>query len=182
MSMCSTYNYNIAGSGSGSGAFMGTIGTRETAAGSVDAEVINANSNGQFWTGTTSQQLNTITNWTTNPVGATDACNDGAYSGQVCGMRIDNNNECIIPTGFREICHIIHAYNALHGIANQEGDSGGPVIRIISGKFYAAGVVSASTTADTTRCLYNTPDTCFWDIYYSAMNSTLSALGASINT
>lgn len=105
---------------------------------------------------------------------------DGAYSGETFpALTINKVNVCITPTGFREECDLVHAVTTQASeVANQEGDSGGPIIRVISGNTEAAGIVSAYTSALTTPCVYNKPDTCFTAVYYSDIGSALSQLHA----
>jgi hypothetical protein len=168
-------------SGKGSGDFIGYVGTILTASSDTDAEVINASSTGKVYTGGPySSTLTNISGTATNPVGGT-VWNDGAYSGETIKLSISANNECIIVSGFREVCHVDQAYTPLTGeVANQDGDSGGPMIRVISGHTYAAGIVSASTSDEQTPCQYNTPDTCYLDVFYSDIGSVLSELKATI--
>jgi hypothetical protein len=178
------YNY-AAGEGHGSNTRMGYISNRDTSSGGTDTEILDTINHGGssdlVWLGSpTSTTRGIVSGYTTNPVGD-QICNSGAYSGEVCGAAITNNNTCITVDGIWR-CHMIHAVNSSHAIANETGDSGGPVFRFIGSSLYATGIVSASTTADQRSCQYNTNQICFWDIYYTAINSALSEYGARIIT
>jgi hypothetical protein len=96
-----------------------------------------------------------------------------------CGLAIDNNNECILIDS-RYACHEIHAHAAGDDIATQRGDSGGPVFRFIGGNLEATGLVSSSTPSKEVPCKYNTPDTCYSDVYYSAIDWDLQEWGATL--
>ena len=178
------YNYAVA-EGHGSNTRMGFISNRDTKSGGTDTEILetayHGGSSAVVWTGIPSSTTRSVvSNWSTNPVGD-QICNSGAYSGRVCGATITNNNTCIYVDGVYK-CHLIHAVNSAHAIANETGDSGGPVFRYIGSGLYGTGIVSASSTADERSCQYNTNQECFWDIYYTAMDSALSEYGAKINT
>jgi hypothetical protein len=83
-----------------------------------------------------------------------------------------------------DVCHLIHATSPSHAIANQLGDSGGPVFRFLSDGLNATGTITGSTTADTVPCKSNNfaGELCFWDIYYTAIDWTLPHWGATINS
>jgi hypothetical protein len=180
----SIYNYDY-DCPCGSNTYMGYISQNDNAQNGVDAEVLfttNGGSSQLMYLGTPSTgNAVSVSGWTTNPVGGY-VCNSGAYSGTVCGMQIINNNTCLYLADLgRQVCHLIHAYSPGGAIANETGDSGGPIFRD-SSPYYAAGIDVASTTADTTPCQYNTQESCFTDIFYDAMDSVLSAFNATIIT
>jgi hypothetical protein len=167
---------------SGGNASMGTIKERSWANNAGDSEVINTRGSDLIWTGAIgSPERADVAGWTTNPVGD-QVCQSGSYSGETCDLVINNNNECVQFEVY--VCHLIHAYSPSHAIANQLGDSGGPVFRFLSDGLNATGTDTGSTTADTVACKYNvfSGEKCFWDIYYTAIDWTLPHWGASINT
>lgn len=178
------YNY-AATEGHGSNRLMGFISNRDQHSRSTDAEILDTSfhggSSGSVWTGSpTSTTRKTVSGSATNPDG--DAiCNSGAYSGEVCGATIRNNNLCLKIDGVYR-CHIVHAVSSSHAIANETGDSGGPVFRFIHSRLYAVGIVSASSGADERSCRYNRNQLCFWDIFYSSIGAVLSEYDAHLIT
>jgi hypothetical protein len=91
---------NENGISGGSGNFIGTVGTRETASGSTDAEVINATSTGYVWTGIPTATTKIAINGTINdPVGSA-VYNDGSYSGETDTLHVVETNECITVQDF----------------------------------------------------------------------------------
>jgi Trypsin len=103
--------------------------------------------------------------------------NEGAYSGQLASVVQNNYAGCITSyydtlRAYRTECNIIWARST--GIANQEGDSGGPMVRWIAGRLYVTGIVSAGTGSVT--CQYNAPysNECFHNVYYTAATEILA--------
>lgn len=176
------YIYNAGGTGRSSGKYIGLVGKRLTATGKTDAESIRARGADSIYLGPahTSKKV-TIAGKTNNPGGA-GVFNDGAFSGRTGKLTIIAHNECIHPTGSRRECGIVHASGSLDEIANEEGDSGAPMIRNINGKIYAAGIDNASTTGNTVACKSNIPNPCFLDVYYSNVDSVLFQLHATLHT
>ncbi len=173
---------NASSCANGGNASMGTIKERSWANNLGDSEVINTRGSDLIWTGVIgSPERSLVAGWTTNPVGD-QVCQSGSYSGETCDLVINNNNECVQFAVY--VCHLIHAYSPSHAIANQLGDSGGPVFRFLSDGLNATGTDTGSTTADTVTCKYNIfpGEQCFWDIYYTAIDWTLPHWGASINS
>jgi len=174
--------FNGRGDEGGSNDQIGTVAQRLTASGASDAEAIAANSADRVYLGpyrTTS--VATIAGQVDNPVGAT-VYNDGAYSGLTGALTIVARDMCIQPGGFRRECGVVEAVGSIGEIANQDGDSGGPMPRAIDGKAYAAGLVSASTTADSISCVHNLPDQCYTNVFYANIESALSQLHAVLKT
>lgn len=168
---------------------MGSVGSRDLSNNGTDTEVLRVTGRGQIFTGAIGYtRIANVAGWTTNPEGY-EVCNSGSYSGQVCAV-IRDNNTCIRlagRSGQGYACHEVHAENGNYNIANQEGDSGGPIFRVIggtNGSLEATGIDSASTPADRVTCQYNTShsNVCYWDLYYTAMISALQEWHATINT
>jgi hypothetical protein len=123
---------------------MGTVVNRDTSADGIDVEVATGcDGSGKcggsdlVFTGVIGNpQVAVVSGYTTNPVGY-QVCQSGSYSGETCGLVIDNNNNTCITIYVevdgvnRHICHLIHAYSPSRSIANEGGDSGGPVFRFI---------------------------------------------------
>jgi hypothetical protein len=179
------YNELCNGNGCGTGgdAFMGSIKERSWTNNNGDTEVINTRGSDLIWTGVIGSPVRSlVAGWTTNPVGD-QVCQSGSYSGETCDLVINNNNECMTFDSVH-VCHLIHAYSPSHAIANQIGDSGGPVFRFLSDGLNATGTITGSTTADNVPCKYNifSGEVCFWDIFYTAIDWTLPHWGASINS
>jgi hypothetical protein len=172
--------------GCGSNSRMGYISQNDNTSDGTDTEVLDTQyqggDSGLVYVGDPGTGTEEgVAGWADNPVGDT-VCNSGAYSGTVCGIGIDNNNTCIYePELGRDICHLIHGHTT-STIANELGDSGGPIFRYVNDDIYAIGTDVASTTADTIACQYNTRETCFTDIYYNAMDSVLAAYNATLIT
>jgi hypothetical protein len=81
----------------------------------------------------------------------------------------------------RITCGEILAETTGDAIANQGGDSGGPVTRNASGNTYAVGTVSAAQTNTTTTCTYYAATTCYTTLYYVPIGPILSEWGATLN-
>jgi hypothetical protein len=67
------------------------------------------------------------------------------------------------------------------GMANETGDSGGPIIRVISGHVYAAGIDSASfDPGAASSCLPG--HTCSTNVLYADIDDSTSELHAVLKT
>jgi hypothetical protein len=160
------------------GTYMGTEYSRDVANGGDDTALLSMPPNSHIWTGAIGSPAGVAdTGSATNPDGDT-VCNEGAYSGEVCSVVQNNYYGCISVSGYTGIsgsrteCNIVEAESG--GIANQDGDSGAPMIRYISGALKATGIVSAASDGPIS-CQYNssTP-TCYHIVYYTAMTEILS--------
>jgi hypothetical protein len=161
--------------------FMGTETSRDVRSGGDDTALVRMSVEGHIWTGIIGNPVpKTVTGDATNPDGDT-VYNEGAYSGEVAVTVVNNYYGCIYVTGYtglsgsRYECNIVEATSS--GIANQEGDSGGPMIRYIGGQLKVTGIVSAAS-GPAIACKYNTqyessPDACFHTMYYTAMDEIL---------
>lgn len=167
----------------GSGAFMGTVGARDVTDGGTDTEVLRINSWYGITTGADSNpQLAFVSGYTSNPIGY-QVCNDGATTGEICGLVIDQSNVCRQEQGRQgqgHACYLVHAYNPSGGIANAEEDSGGPVFRFNGSSLEATGIVSASTQF-INGCHVNVDHLCFSDVYYTDISYTLQEWQMSVN-
>jgi hypothetical protein len=162
--------------------FMGTETSRDVRNGGDDTALVRMSVEGHIWTGIIGAPApKAVTGDATNPDGDT-VYNEGAYSGEVAVTVVNNYYGCLTLSGYtglsgsRTECNLVEATSS--GIANQEGDSGGPVIRYIGGQLKVTGIVSAASGA-AIACKYNTqyepsPDSCFHTIYYTAMDEILS--------
>jgi hypothetical protein len=158
-----------------SGVYMGDIHSRDTTNGGDDTELISGSSSGYVWTGVLGSPVQTAVNsYATNPVGYT-VYNEGAYSGEVSSVVKNNYYGCIyennVPgvSGTRQACNIVESDSS--GIATQDGDSGGPVIRYVNGYMDVTGIVAAGT--GNIGCQYNKPSNCQTTLYYTAMDEIL---------
>lgn len=184
--------------GNGGGATVGTVVQSDLNNGGTDTELVQAPATDKVWTGIIdSPSLTTVSGFTSSPAGD-EVCNSGAFSGEVCNLTIDNesvdnnNNLCITVSlqNFggrnRQECHLLHANAPAGQIANQTGDSGGPVFRFVNGNLEAVGIVSASTPADgLPNCTYNAQapnQSCFTDLYYTAISTTLAEWNVTLKT
>ncbi len=147
---------------------------------------VSGSSSGYIWTGVIGSPSKVpVFSWATNPVGFT-VYNEGAYSGEVASVVQNNYYGCAWenpPAGLtstRQACNLVWSESS--GIASQDGDSGGPVIRYISGNLDIGGIVSAGT--GNIGCQYNTPSVCYTNLYYTAMDEILSTEypGSSLRT
>jgi hypothetical protein len=162
---------------------MGTETSRDVSNGGDDTALVRMPVGGNIWTGIIGNPIaKQVAGDATNPDGDI-VYNEGAYSGEVAAKVVNNYYGCISPKGYtglsgnRTECNIVEATSS--GIANQEGDSGGPVIRYIGGKLMVTGIVSAENTATPAACQYNTQyegstNSCSHTLYYTAMTEILS--------
>jgi hypothetical protein len=161
---------------------MGTEASRDVRNGGDDTALVRMPVEGHVWTGIVGQAVpKPVAGDATNPNGDT-VYNEGAYSGQVAATVVNNYAGCITLGGYtglsgqRTECNLVEATSG--GIANQEGDSGGPVIRYIGGNLMITGIVSAAG-GSSIPCQYNTqyeasPNSCYHVLYYTAMDEILS--------
>jgi hypothetical protein len=177
----------------GSKTLMGHISQNDNTTDGSDTEIIQTTNGGSsalmFDGNPGTESSDIIDGWADNPVGDY-VCNSGAYSGTVCGIQIKNNNTCVTETeSGRVVCHLIWALSYDNTIANETGDSGGPVYRVINGDVYAVGTTvgyketGSSPTSPPTypvACQYNKAQTCTADIFYNAIDYVLSAYKATL--
>lgn len=171
---------NDSGGITGSSAPIGTVNSRNLVNGEEDVELISASGSPNIWIGTpTSSTTNPVSGYETPQVGMT-VDNNGAYSGSV-ESTIAAINTCINVTEpvARTICGIAHSTST--SVANETGDSGGPISRFYNGALYALGTDTAATSARVVSCTYNTSQKCFNDLYFEQMPDTLSLYGATLN-
>jgi hypothetical protein len=161
--------------------YMGTETSRDVSNGGDDTALVRMSVEGHIWTGIIGHPAaKAVAGDATNPDGDT-VYNEGAYSGEVAATVVNNYFGCLTLGGYtglshrRKECNLVEATSS--GIANQDGDSGGPVIRYIGGKLMVTGIVSAE--GPKIACQYNvqyekTPDACSHTLYYTAMDEILS--------
>jgi hypothetical protein len=159
---------------------MGTETSRDIRTDGDDTALVRMPLKGNIWTGIIGKPVaRPVAGDATSPNGDI-VYNEGAYSGEVA-VKVENNYlGCISISGYagvpgnRRECNLVEAVSS--GIAVQEGDSGGPVIRYVGGKLMVTGIVSAGIGRAT--CTYNTQhepaDSCFHTLYYTAMDEILS--------
>jgi hypothetical protein len=167
------------------GNFMGTETSRDVRNGGDDTALVRMPVSGNIWTGIVGHPVpKPVAGDATNNKGYT-VYNEGAYSGEVAATVVSNNYGCISLSGYiglsgsRKECNLVEATSS--GIASQEGDSGGPVIRYIGGRLMVTGIVSAGGGAAIT-CQYNIQyehgkdpaKSCYHTLYYTAMDEILS--------
>jgi hypothetical protein len=177
----------------GSDANMGTIERRSAGQNSLDTELIDVGqSSDLIWRGQTTPISATVYGYTNNP-GGSYVCNSGAYSYEVCNIQVQSGNHCIYllynegtnPPVYYYSCHQTYGLNPAGNVANQEGDSGGPIYRFVGGILYATGTVSAQFGPDGTEvdCVYFTAHNhCSDDIYFLPISVSLQEWGATLNT
>jgi Trypsin len=160
------------------GTKMGTEHSRDVVNGGDDTALLSMAVTGIDWTGIIGKPVQIpVAGDATNPDGDT-VCDEGAYSGEVCSKVINNDYGCASYKGYvglsgaRTECNLVEATASNNGIAVQQGDSGGPMIRYIDGGLRVTGIVSAGSGSAT--CVYNLPDTCSSTVYYTAMDEILS--------
>lgn len=165
--------------------YMGTETSRDVSYGGDDTALVRMPVSGNIWTGIIGQPVSTpVAGDATNTNGFT-VYNEGAYSGEVAATVQNNYDGCISLSGYtglsgsRKECNLVQATSS--GIASQEGDSGGPVIRYIGGRLMVTGIVSAGGGPAIT-CEYNVQyehgqdpaQSCYHILYYTAMDEILS--------
>jgi hypothetical protein len=165
--------------------FMGTETSRDVRNGGDDTGLVRMPVSGNIWTGIIGQPVpKPVAGDATNTNGYT-VYNEGAYSGEVAATVENNYAGCISLSGYtglsgsRTECNLVQAIS--NGIASQEGDSGGPVIRYIGGRLMVTGIVSAGGGTAIT-CQYNIQyehgndpaNSCYHTLYYTAMDEILS--------
>jgi hypothetical protein len=165
--------------------YMGTETSRDVRKGGDDTALLRMPVSGYLWTGIVGHPVaRAVAGDATNPDGDT-VYNEGAYSGEVAARVVNNYYGCISLSGYvgltgsRVECNLVEATSS--GIATQEGDSGGPVIRYIGGRLMITGIVSASNGAAIT-CQYNIQyehgkdpaKSCYHTVLYTAMDEILS--------
>jgi hypothetical protein len=173
-------NFNV--DGGGSNRYIGVVRQRNSRSGQADAEAIAANSADRIYTRSVySTHLVAINGVTGNPVGSY-VNNDGAYSGQTSLLRVVAGGFCYHPTGHRIFCNGVEAESSFARVANEAGDSGGPIIRVVSGRTYAAGIDSASIGGEGVHCKYNKASWCSANVVYANIDQSLAQLHAVMKT
>ncbi len=177
-------------SGVGSQSVIGTVNQRDTSWTGTDTELIPTSASNSIQIGAIGAPVTAYVNgWSTNPAGY-QVCESGAFSGNICGLTIASDTiygdpgTCLTVTldgGPRIECHLIHANAPAGLIANQAGNSGGPVYRYMGSFLAGVGIISASTPSNTVPCVANVT-TCYNDLYYTALDTVLAKWGATLNT
>jgi hypothetical protein len=162
--------------------YMGTEASRDVRKDGDDTALLRMPVSGAIWTGIIGKpQGKAVAGYATNPDGDT-VYNEGAYSGEAAATVVNNYPGCISVSGYigvsgkRTECNLVEAVSS--GIASQEGDSGGPVIRYVGGKLMVTGIVSAGG-GSAIACTYNTQyeltaKSCYHSVFYTAMDEILS--------
>lgn len=164
----------------GSGAYVGTDYANDWLDWGDDTALLAVSPSDLVWTGAIGSPLAVTTaGWASSPDGDR-VCNEGAISGQVCSMVVNNFFGCLdfyypVLDGKRHECNLVWSEATNSGIANESGDSGGPVVRYIDGKLYVVGIVSAGGGYEP-YCVNNILSDdmrCYNDLYYTAMDEIL---------
>lgn len=111
-------------------------------------------------------------------------CNDGAYSGDLCSITVQDLSANV---SFNDEAHHevrtfpgqIHGTGDGGGLANQSGNSGGPVVKSANGNLYGLGIVSASGATHACTYVYSGA-TCYKDLYYTGIYALMADLNASM--
>jgi hypothetical protein len=174
----------------GTFATMGTVTRQDTSSGGLDAELVDASVLGTshaVFTGSSSNPVESVVSGTTGSPLSAQVCMDGAFEGEICGLVIETGSMCINVQqddgSIRTICSIFEADNTSGGIANGQGDSGGPVFRFSGALLEANGVVSAGG-GTVTQCPTRQVQPgrlCFSKLFYTDVGAILSEMGISIN-
>lgn len=146
-----------------------------------DTELLDMSVTNPVWTGAIDHpSLQTVVGFGTNPLGST-VYNEGALSGQVGATVISDfppgdpsaGGGCIKEQDGKTgpvfvACHVIEAVAPPGEVANETGDSGGPVVQFVNGGVVVTGIVSSGNTKVNCAPGMN-PGTCFNQLYYTAM-------------
>ena len=169
---------------------LGSEWKRDVAYGGQDSAVLNVRGSDLIWTGAIGNpQRSLVAGWDFI-VDGYQVCQSGAYSGEVCST-VQHHANCIWVSdyaglsGDRYECGVAYATASSGGIANQGGDSGGPVFRFEGGGLYAQGIVSASdeSSAHQVTCQHYADESgCYDNMYFTAMKPQLDEWNATINT
>ena len=174
------------------GRYVGFEESRDVSYGGDDTALTSITPTPNVWTGVIgSPGLTPVTGDATNPVGDT-VCNEGSASGEVCPVVKSSYYGCLNVSGYigvtggtRYECNLVSATEPNNGIGNQDGDSGGPVVRYVGGNLKDVGIVSASGGSKI-GCKYNADvyPQCFPTVYYTAMDQILESeyTGATLIT
>jgi hypothetical protein len=185
----------IPGGQMGSDAEIGQITNSDTAQGGDDVEFVQADLqefNNTIWGGVVGSPDRLKVTGVAPNVDGEAVCNSGAFSGQDCYLTvtgkvsgcqvIDNYPNGLGGTEERMVCGVTEALPPKDtDIANQGGDSGGPVFAYVNGDVEASGVVSFSFVGenDTVMCQANTPDTCYNNLWFTGEQDADTDMGAS---
>jgi Trypsin len=162
-----------------SGTKMGSEYSRDTTNNGDDTALLSITPSDLIWTGGYNKPVREVDYGSaTNPDG--DAvCNEGAYSGEVCSTVLNESYGCISVTlvgmsGSLMKCHIDEAEAAgtANDIATEDGDSGAPMIRYLSGELNVTGIVSSGSYQ--VPCQFNVQSTCYQVVYYTGMREILA--------
>lgn len=172
---------------SGSGNLMGTERSRDISYAGTDTALLNMRGSDLLWTGDIGDaQRAVVSGVASNPIGY-QVCNDGAYTGYVCGLEIKDNGLCISIgpyaglSGTRYECNIVKA-RKLNQLAEQSGNSGGPVVRFNGALMLGAGVVSGHF-GNAVTCTHTSHNSnCYDGLYYTGMQAALNTWNATLNT
>ncbi|HEV7949048.1 MAG TPA: S1 family peptidase, partial [Glaciihabitans sp.] len=149
---------------------------------SLDAELINTNSSPYTWRGGTAGQSPTTKSFAgalTSPIGA-PVCHSGAFEGDRC-FTIQQNGITKQIEGYW-LSSLVRATGSDPQAVGQ-GDSGGPVVRMIGNSMYGVGTVTAGEGVWTT-CSNWSPQTsrkCYPTLLYTDLGPTLTKWGISVN-
>lgn len=179
---------------SGGGADMGTVFGRQVSCcdangmfiGDVDSELLSAQGSSLVWRGAIGASYRaTVSGRASNAEGLV-VCNLGSASGEVCSTESSEQNMCITfsdgPNTYRT-CHETLSQNLNGGIANEGGDSGGPVIHVSGGLVYGTGLVSAEDLGvDQIPCVHYAYNKCSLDMYLTGLYYALLDSSAALKT
>lgn len=185
------WNYIDVSGLDGSGLHIGDFAAREVGGGAGDTGVYTTNGVGgsshSIWTGTIGNaSLTTVAGKFTSVVDGTSVCDDGSYSGQVCGIKVVDTDVCVVYSDFRDVCHLDSANTqdkcSDTCLANQAGYSGGPVIKFDgTGNVLAVGIVSGQQGNIQVPCQDN-KTTCYASLLFVPINHALNWSNATLKT
>lgn len=128
--------------------------------------------------------------WTAPKVGD-GVCNSGAFSGRVCNITVQSTggSQTFVEIGsdntktYYHADHLAYGTSNNGGIANESGDSGGPVYQ----KPGTQALYSGTVTGERTGLGYNVPcvhysnQVCSNNIYFTQIGSMLGYWGVTLN-
>jgi hypothetical protein len=163
-----------------SGPKMGTETSRDTSHGGDDTALLKMPVSDLIWTGGYHNPVRTVVMGSATSPDGDAVCNEGAYSGEVCSTIVNENFGCISVmyvglSASQYKCNIVAAEAAgtSTDIATEDGDSGAPMIRYLSGELNVVGIVSAGSTV--VPCQFNVKKKakCYQTVYYTSMREIL---------
>jgi len=155
-----------------------------------DGTVLASGSGSSIYTGQTDpsgagvgETAITVSGWSAPYVGQY-VCQSDAYSGEICNLKVTNDNGSYILAGSgTPVGDAVEMEQQAHISGGGQGDSGGPVFSISGTSAIASGIVSAMDGATEVSCTGVTYSgrICAWRMYYANIQQVLSITQTSLN-